>query len=49
MLDEGRIEDAMKTLDDLSDSLDAFDDLLTKDMETLHREEIQGVNRQSAN
>ncbi|MGB0646556.1 MAG: DUF4175 family protein, partial [Bradymonadia bacterium] len=38
MLDEGRIEDAMKTLDELSDSLDAFDDLLTKDMETLHRE-----------
>ena len=38
MLEEGRIEEAMKALDDLSESLDAFDQLVNKDMDTLHRE-----------
>ena len=38
MLEEGRIDDAMKALDELSESLDAFDDLVSEDMETLHQE-----------
>ena len=38
MLEEGRIDDAMKALDDLSESLDAFDQLVAEDMETLHQE-----------
>ena len=38
MLEEGRIDEAMKALDELSESLDAFDELVSEDMETLHRE-----------
>ena len=38
MLEDGRIDDAMKALDELSESLDAFDELVSEDMETLHRE-----------
>jgi ABC-type transporter Mla subunit MlaD len=38
MLEENRIDDAMKALDELSESLDAFDKLVNKDMETLNRE-----------
>jgi hypothetical protein len=38
MLEDGQIDEAMKALDALSDSLDAFDQLVDKDMETLHNE-----------
>jgi hypothetical protein len=38
MLEDGRIDEAMSALDALSDSLDAFDQLVNKDMETLHNE-----------